>query len=88
MHTCPGLHRDAVPLVYGIINTANYDVTGYLFIGMYDSQGLENVGCFQEDIDIMDRLPVGGTHSVENWPVENAIIIIKVKDEREGPDEQ
>lgn len=70
------------PLLYGIINTANYDVMGYSFIAVDTPEGLENIGCLPDDIDRADGLEVGGTFSSLNWPAENAIIIIKLKDDR------
>ena len=76
-----GLLETEKKLLYGIINTANYDVMGYYFIAGDTSDCLEDVGCFPEDIEKADRMKVGETLSAE-YPSENAIIIIKMKDSR------
>lgn len=70
------------PLVYGILNTELFDQMGYVFIAMDDSDGLLDVGCFPEDITSADELPVGGVHVSREWPTENAILIVKMKDDR------
>ena len=77
------LHTDK-PLVYGVLNTANYDVMGYTFVAMDDSTGLANIGCSPEDCVAADMLPVGGVYSSLEWPAENAILIVKMKDDRDG----
>ena len=69
------------PLEYGVLNTENYGVIGYHFIAGVDSSCLEELGCFPEDIEKADRMKVGETLSAE-YPSENAIIIIKLKDSR------
>lgn len=71
-----------MPLVYGVLNTENYDQMGYVFIAMEESDGLLDVGCFPEDITSADELPVGGVHVSREWPTENAILIVKMKDDR------
>ena len=76
-----GILETEKKLLYGIINTANYDVMGYYFIAGDTSDCLEDVGCFPEDIEKADRMKVGETLSAE-YPSENAIIIIKMKDSR------
>ena len=78
-----GLLNTEKPLVYGVINTANFDVMGYVFIaGDTTEDCLESVGCLEDDILAADKLRVGETWSSPNWPAENAIIIIKVRDDR------
>lgn len=70
------------PLIYGVLNTANYDVTAYVFIAGDTSDCLEDVGCFDDDIEKADKLEVGESFQSENWLVKNAVIIIKMKDDR------
>lgn len=76
-----GILETEKKLVYGIINTANYDVMGYCFVAGDTSDCLESVGCFPEDVDAADKMDVGGTMYAE-WPAERAVIIIKLKDDR------
>ena len=77
-----GLLNTDKPLVYAVINTANFDVMGYSFIAMDDSEGLSDLGVEEDDIERADKLAVGETFASKNWPTENAIIIVKVKDAR------
>ena len=70
------------PLVFGIINTANYDVMGYMFVAGDTPDCLMEVGCWDEDVEKADRLKVGETISAF-WLEDNAVIIIKLKDSRE-----
>ena len=76
-----GLLDTDKPLVFGVLNTANYDVMGYCFIAGDSVECLESVGCFPEDIYRADQLRVGESISAE-WPAENAVIIIKMKADR------
>lgn len=76
-----GILETQMPLVYGVLNTASYDVMGYCFVAGDSPECLESVGCFEEDIQKADALGVGETLKAE-WPAENAVIIIKMKDER------
>lgn len=69
------------PLVYGIINTDNYDVMGYYFIAGDSPECLKTLGCWDEDVIKADGLRIGETLSAD-WPSENAIIIVKIKDSR------
>ncbi len=80
-HLAMGILETEKKLLYGIINTANYDVMGYCFIAGDTSDCLEDVGCFPEDIELADALEIGGTLYAE-WPAERAVIIIKLKDDR------
>ena len=68
-------------LVYGVLNTANYDVMAYTFVAGDTSDCLEDVGCFPEDIEKADLMEVGGTLYAE-WPAEKAVMIVKMKDDR------
>lgn len=77
-----GLLDTDKPLVFGVLNTANYDVMAYAFVAGDSPECLENLGCFDEDIQEADKLPVGGVHQVKEWPAENAILIVKMKDDR------
>lgn len=76
-----GLLDTDKPLVFGVLNTANYDVMGYCFVAGDSPECLESVGCFDEDIIRADKLKVGETCTAE-YPAENAVIIIKMKDDR------
>lgn len=80
-HLAMGILETEKKLLYGIINTANYDVMGYYFIAGDTSDCLEDVGCFPEDIELADALEVGGALDAE-WPAERAVKIIKLKDDR------
>lgn len=68
-------------LLYGIINTANYDVMGYIFVAGNTPECLEDVGCFPEDVEKADMMNVGDVLYAE-WPDDKAILIIKMKDDR------
>ena len=83
-HLATGFLNTDKPLIYGVLNTANYDVVAYFFIAVEDSKQLETLGCFDDDIERADKLKVGESFSSDNWPAENAVIIIKMKDEREN----
>lgn len=80
-HLAIGILETEKKLLYGIINTANYDVMGYCFVAGDTPDCLEDVGCFPEDIEKADLMEVGGTMYAE-WPAERAVIIIKLKDDR------
>ena len=80
-HLAMGLLNTEKPLVYGVLNTANYDVMGFVFISGDTSDCLEDVGCLPEDIEKADMMDVGGT-MFGGWPEDRAIIIVKMKDDR------
>ena len=80
-HLALGILYTDKQLLYGIINTANYDSMGYVFVAGDTSDCLEDVGCFPEDIEAADKLDVGGVH-FPDWITERAIVIIKLKDAR------
>lgn len=76
-----GLLETSKKLVYGVLNTANYDVMGYVFVAGDTPECLEEVGCWEEDIEKADMMKVGET-VVAEWTTDRAIIIVKMKDER------
>lgn len=76
-----GLLNTEKPLVFGVLNTANYDVMGFVFVAGDTPDCLEDVGCFPEDIEKADLMEVGGTLYAE-WLDEKAILIVKMKDDR------
>ena len=77
-----GLLDTEKKLVYGVLNTANYDVMGYVFIAGDTPECLQSVGCADEDIELADKIAVGETVNAE-WLTDKAIIIIKMKDARQ-----
>jgi hypothetical protein len=86
-HLSTGLLNTEKSLIYGILNTANYDVTAYVFIAGDTSDCLASVGCFDDDIDRADKLKIGESFQSENWPTETAIIMVKMKDDRQKNEE-
>ena len=80
-HLVLGILDTEKPLVYGVLNTANYDVMGYIFLAGNTSDCLEDVGCFPEDIEKADAMGVGDVLYAE-WPDEKAVLIVKMKDAR------
>ena len=68
-------------LVYGVLNTDNYDVMGYVFVAGDTPECLETVGCLSEDIEAADIMETGGV-IYGGWPADKAIIIVKMKDDR------
>lgn len=76
-----GLLDTAKPLVFGILDTAAYDVMGYAFVAGDSVDCLESIGCFPEDIQKADDLKVGEVMYAD-WPEEKAILIVKMKDDR------
>ena len=80
-HLAMGILDTNKKLVYGVLNTANYDVMAYTFVAGDTSDCLEDVGCFPEDIEKADLMEVGGTLYAE-WPAEKAVMIVKMKDDR------
>lgn len=76
-----GLLETDKKLVYGLLNTANYDVMGYVFVAGDTPECLYEVGCWEEDIEKADMMKVGET-MVAEWTADRAIIIVKMKDER------
>lgn len=71
------------PVLFGVLNTANYDVMGYVFVAGDSPDCLDTVGCSEEDIQRADSLKVGEMITAE-WPAENAVLIVKMKDDRQG----
>lgn len=76
-----GLLETGKKLLYGVLNTANYDVMGYIFVAGDTPECLEDVGCSEEDIEAADIMETGGV-IYGGWPTDKAIVIIKMKDER------
>lgn len=76
-----GLLETGKKLVYGVLNTANYDVMGYAFVAGDTPECLETVGCLPEDIEAADIMETGGV-IYGGWPTDKAIVIIKMKDDR------
>ena len=85
-HLAMGLLNTEKSLVYGVLNTANYDVMGFVFIAGDTSDCLKDVGCWEEDIEKADLMEVGGTMYAE-WPANKAVIVVKMKDDRFKPQE-
>lgn len=80
-HLASGILDTDKKLLYGVINTCNYDVMGYVFVAGDTPDCLEDVGCVEEDIEKADLMGVGMTMYAE-WPTVRAVIIIKLKDTR------
>lgn len=80
-HLAMGILDTEKKLLYGVINTANYGVMGFIFIAGDTSDCLEDVGCFPENIEKADMMNVGDVLCAE-WPDDKAILIVKVKDDR------
>lgn len=76
-----GILETDKPLVFGVLNTANYDVMGYSFVAGDSPECLEALGCWDGDIIKADKLAVGEV-MVGEWPAENAVLIVKMKDAR------
>ena len=85
-HLAMGLLNTEKPLAYGVLNTANYDVMGFVFVAGDTPDCLEDVGCWEEDIEKADLMEVGGTMYAD-WPDDRAIVIVKMKDDRFKPQE-
>lgn len=69
-------------VVYGILNTANYDVLGYYFVAGDTSECLETLGCFPEDVERADAMEVGDSIYAAEWLNAKAVLIVKMKDDR------
>lgn len=82
-HLAMGILDTEKKLLYGVINTANYDVMAYTFIAGDSSDCLEDVGCFPEDVEKADLMNVGDVLYAE-WPADKAVLIIKMKDDRKA----
>lgn len=80
-HLASGILDTDKKLLYGVINTDNYDVMGYVFVAGDTPGCLEDVGCMEEDIEKADLMGVGMTMYAD-WPTDRAIIIIKLRDNR------
>lgn len=76
-----GLLDTCKKLVYGVLNTDNYDVMGYVFVAGDTPECLETVGCLPEDIEAADIMETGGV-IYGGWPADKAIVIVKMKDVR------
>ena len=86
-HLAMGLLNTEKPLVFGVLNTANhYDGLGFVFVAGDTTECLSSVGCWEEDIQRLDLMEVGGTMYAE-WPANKAVIIVKMKDDRFKPQE-
>ena len=85
-HLAMGILDTDKKVMYGVLNTANYDVMGFVFIAGDTPDCLEDVGCFPEDIEKADMMEVGGTLYAE-WPADKAVLIVKMKDDRFKPQE-
>lgn len=82
-HLASGILDTDKRLLYGVINTDNYDVMGYVFIAGDTPDCLEDVGCTEEDIERADLMGVGDTLYAD-WLTDKAVIIIKLRDTRTG----
>ena len=80
-HLAMGILETGKKLVYGVLNTARYDVTGYAFVAGDTPDCLDDLGCSPEDIALADKMAVGETLNAD-WPVDRAVIIIKMRDDR------
>lgn len=80
-HLASGILDTNKRLLYGVINTDNYDVMGYVFVAGDTPDCLEDVGCFPEDIERADRMGVGDTLYAD-WLTDKAVIIVKLRDTR------
>ena len=76
-----GLLETGKKLVYGVLNTAYYDLMGYAFIAGDTPECLGEVGCSEEDIEAADIMEIGSV-IYGGWPADKAIVIIKMKDDR------
>lgn len=82
-HLASGILDTDKRLLYGVINTDNYDVMGYVFVAGDTPDCLEDVGCMGEDVERADRMGVGDTLYAD-WITDRAIIIVKLRDTRTG----
>lgn len=82
-HLATGILDTEKPLVFGVLDTANYSLMGYVFVAGDTPDCLEDIGCFPEDIMKAAMLEVGEAFAVTECPEKNAIIIVKMKDDRE-----
>ena len=80
-HLAMGILDTDKKVMYGVLNTANYDVMGFVFIAGDTPDCLEDVGCFPEDIEKADLMNVGDVLYAE-WPADKAVLIVKMKDDR------
>ena len=80
-HLASGILDTDKRLLYGVINTDNYDVMGYVFVAGDTPDCLEDVGCSQEDIALADKMAVGDTLYAD-WLTDKAVIIVKMRDNR------
>lgn len=80
-HLASGILDTDKRLLYGVINTDNYDVMGYVFVAGDTPDCLEDVGCMGEDVERADRMGVGDTLYAD-WITDKAVIIVKLRDTR------
>jgi hypothetical protein len=79
-----GILNTEKKLLYGILNTVNYPVMGYIFVAGDTPECLEEAGCISEDVEAADLMEVGSV-IYGGWPEDKAILIIKMKDDRFKP---
>ena len=77
-----GILNTEKPVVYGVLNTANFDVMGYYFVAGEDSDCLLDLGCLPSDVALIDKMSVGDVVYPE-WQQPNAILIVKIRDDRQ-----
>lgn len=80
-HLASGILDTDKRLLYGVINTDNYGVMGYVFVAGDTPDCLEDVGCMGEDVERADRMGVGDTLYAD-WITDKAVIIVKLRDTR------
>ena len=66
-----------------MLNTSKFGTTGYIFVAGDDSDCLEDVGCFPEDIELADAMDVGGVMTA-GYREDGSVLIVKMKDDREN----
>lgn len=81
-HLATGILDTDKKLLFGVLNTGRYDIMGYVFVAGDTPDCLEDIGCFPEDIMKAAMLEVGESFAVTEYPEKNAIIIVKMKDDR------
>ena len=82
-HLAMGILSTEKKLIYGVLNTSKFGVTGYVFVAGDDSDCLEDVGCFPEDIELADAMDVGGVMTA-GYREDGSVLIVKMKDDREN----
>ena len=82
-HLAMGILSTEKKLIYGVLNSSKFGTTGYVFVAGDDSDCLEDVGCFPEDIELADAMDVGGVMTA-GYREDGSVLIIKMKDDREN----